>query len=297
MPSRRQRWTQPIGAAMDPDVSFSPKSDSRDAPDYDRRTAYKIESEKQRKLKLLVLRVAALSSALLYVVVQHFDIELDIPLKSLLKATPIYFMLKLTLVLGDSHSYAFRLAAGLAFSAVGDVCLALEGAKATGVLAELRPTLFLAGLGAFLIGHLCYCAAFLTNAVKVNTFSLVPFGMIAPVFLALKPSLDERKLVLPVGGYCLVICAMMELAVSRVPNGHAALWSWRCSALGATLFAISDSVLALNRFRGAIPQAQLIVMLSYYAAQYAIALSSRGAIPRPLTSALGSVENLAAKIK
>ena len=107
---RRQRWTQPVGAAMDPDVSFSPprKADTRDAPDYDRRTAYKIESEKSRKLRVVILRIAALSSALLYLVVMTFNIDLALHYRCLLKVTPIYFMLKLTLVLGDSNSFAFR---------------------------------------------------------------------------------------------------------------------------------------------------------------------------------------------
>ena len=295
---RRQRWTQPVGAAMDPDVSFSPprKADTRDAPDYDRRTAYKIESEKSRKLRVVILRIAALSSALLYLVVMTFNIDLALHYRCLLKVTPIYFMLKLTLVLGDSNSFAFRIATGLACCAVGDACLALESDE-TGLNAQTRATLFLAGLAAFLVGHVCYCAAFLANSIKLSVLSVPAVAFMVTVFVVLKPALDERKMLLPVGAYCLTIITMLILAVSRLPHGHASVWSWRCSAVGATLFAVSDTVLALNRFHGAIPRAPSIVMVTYYAAQYALTLSSRGALPRPLTSALGSVENLAAKSK
>jgi uncharacterized membrane protein YhhN len=43
---------------------------------------------------------------------------------------------------------------------------------------------------------------------------------------------------------------------------------------GALLFLVSDSVLALNRFRKAVPAAQVIILSTYYAAQMLIALST-----------------------
>ena len=43
--------------------------------------------------------------------------------------------------------------------------------------------------------------------------------------------------------------------------------------VGAALFMISDSALALNRFRGGIPQPDLIIMSTYYGAQLLIAWS------------------------
>jgi len=41
--------------------------------------------------------------------------------------------------------------------------------------------------------------------------------------------------------------------------------------VGAILFYISDSILALNKFIKPIPNAQLGVMVTYYSAQYCIA--------------------------
>jgi uncharacterized membrane protein YhhN len=42
---------------------------------------------------------------------------------------------------------------------------------------------------------------------------------------------------------------------------------------GACLFALSDSILALNRFRREFKSAQFLILASYFAAQWLIALS------------------------
>ena len=47
-----------------------------------------------------------------------------------LKVVPILLMLKLTLLFGGNSTYARRVATGLALSAVGDLCLELEGRPA-----------------------------------------------------------------------------------------------------------------------------------------------------------------------
>ena len=46
-----------------------------------------------------------------------------------------------------------------------------------------------------------------------------------------------------------------------------------CALLGAALFTVSDSALALDRFRGAFARAPLAVLGTYYPAQWLIALS------------------------
>ena len=112
----------------------------------------------------------------------------------------------------------------------------------------------------------------------------------AVIFNVLRPKLPE-ELLLPVSGYVIVIAAMLALALSRRPEGFAAQWSWRCGAAGAVLFAVSDTLLAYNRFVGAMPHAKMAVAATYFIAQFLIALSTRGSQPRPLSKALGSVEN------
>ena len=53
--------------------------------------------------------------------------------------------------------------------------------------------------------------------------------------------------------------------------------SWRTKStyamIGATLFIISDTVLALNKFTVEIPAASEIIMITYYGAQILLALS------------------------
>ena len=46
--------------------------------------------------------------------------------------------------------------------------------------------------------------------------------------------------------------------------------------LGAVLFLLSDSTLALNKFRAPVNQSSVIVMSTYWAAQLLIAWSVRG---------------------
>jgi len=43
--------------------------------------------------------------------------------------------------------------------------------------------------------------------------------------------------------------------------------------MGAVLFIVSDSVLAWNRFRKKFQNAQTVILSTYYAAQWLIALS------------------------
>jgi uncharacterized membrane protein YhhN len=49
--------------------------------------------------------------------------------------------------------------------------------------------------------------------------------------------------------------------------------SARLAAIGAVLFMVSDSLLAWDRFAGGVPARALLVLGTYYAAQWCIARS------------------------
>ena len=159
-----------------------------------------------------------------------------------------------------SSGYRALVVAGLVFSLAGDVFLMLPKDR------------FLAGLASFLVAHLFYIAAFAgTTGPQLSLVALLPFlAYGAIVYALLLPHLGRMRI--PATLYVLAILAMGWLAaeqwlVFRVP--------WATSALaGATLFAISDSALALNRFRQPFAAAQLVVLSTYYAAQWLIALSA-----------------------
>ena len=50
-------------------------------------------------------------------------------------------------------------------------------------------------------------------------------------------------------------------------------WCEAVACLGAISFIVSDSVLAINRFKVEVPGQRFIVMVTYYAAQLLITLS------------------------
>lgn len=154
--------------------------------------------------------------------------------------------------------YGRRVAAGLLFSAVGDVLL------------ELGPQLFLWGVGAFFIAHLFYIAAFLSAEKGLRPTAAIPaivLGLL--VFPRLLPGLEGQGLLVPVLLYTLALCAMLWRALAR--RGALA------GALGAAAFAISDSLIALDRFapEGApVPHVRYAILILYWLGQLGITLSA-----------------------
>lgn len=159
-----------------------------------------------------------------------------------------------------SARYRRAVVIGLGLSLVGDILLML-------------PTdLFAAGLGAFLVAHLCYLAAFLGESrflarpVALVGYALVAGTLLAGVFTGVPDALRA-----PVIAYVVVITLMAS---------QAAVWmlekpspSAQRAAIGAAWFLVSDATLAIDRFRMDVPYRELIVVGSYYIAQWCIARS------------------------
>jgi uncharacterized membrane protein YhhN len=148
--------------------------------------------------------------------------------------------------------------AALVFSLVGDVFLMLPGDQ------------FVAGLSAFLVGHVCYVVGFWLDppdALAVLVAAVVVLAFVAPLALrvirALRGS-DERDLVAPVAVYIAVITVMV---VSAVASGDA------LAAIGAALFATSDSMIALDRFVKPFAAAPLAIMVTYHVGQALLVVS------------------------
>jgi len=148
--------------------------------------------------------------------------------------------------------------AGLMLSLAGDALLALPGEW------------FLPGLVAFLVAHLCYIAAFLDRRRAAEWPRLLPFAMwVGGVYLFLVDHLGAMAA--PVGIYSLVITVMMWRAAALVER-PARRWQL-AAAIGATLFGLSDSTLAVMRFHGAVPFGATFLILAYWAGQAGIAFS------------------------
>lgn len=181
-----------------------------------------------------------------------------------LKALPILLLAGTVLAVApDGSTYARLVALGLVCSAVGDVCL----------VSHAR---FVPGLASFLVGHVCYLAAFAAAGpgIEPQLGWLAGLAVVSAVLLAILWPHLEGRLRPPVAVYVAVIAAMAWTAVSRAGTPGIPPASGAAAAIGALLFMGSDTLLALNRFVRPLPAAHGWVMVTYYAAQTCIASSA-----------------------
>jgi uncharacterized membrane protein YhhN len=154
---------------------------------------------------------------------------------------------------------------GLAFSVMGDVWLMLPG------------DYFVFGLIAFLLAHLAYISAFLPG---LRWRAAVPAALCVAAYavvyvLMLWPYLPGALRV-PVLVYVVVLALMAIVALGqRLQQSMqgAVRRSAGWAAMGGLLFIASDSLLAWDRFTGGVPLALLLVLSTYYLAQWSIARS------------------------
>lgn len=150
----------------------------------------------------------------------------------------------------------------LFFSWAGDVLL----------MFQIRNEIFfLAGLSAFLLAHVFYIVVFHKIWVKENVKRNLWFLFIIVLYYAvligwLSPYLGDKKL--PVRIYGLVISFMFLLAMHMLYINNK--MAGRLMMIGALLFVISDSVLAINKFYHSFDYADIIIMLTYGFAQFLI---------------------------
>lgn len=143
-------------------------------------------------------------------------------------------------------------------------------ASLAGDVALMLPGLFIPGLVAFLLAHLCYLALFRLGAPwfahRGALAATLALGAAMYAFLwigGLPPALRA-----PVAAYVLAIALMAAQAWARwaVLRDAPALWV----ALGTCSFMLSDTLLAVNRFVQPLPWSQVWVLASYYTAQVLI---------------------------
>nr|WP_026679563.1 lysoplasmalogenase [Priestia megaterium] len=129
---------------------------------------------------------------------------------------------------------------------------------------------FVVGLTAFLIGHLFYLAGFSLQW----KFSIIRAASIIPLIIyglfmgnALIHAIitsGNQSLIIPVIFYIVAISFMAWLAIM---TGN------RFAIAGSILFVISDSILSWNMFISPVVYSHVLIMTTYYAAQFLIAHS------------------------
>lgn len=175
-------------------------------------------------------------------------------------AKPIPVLCAIAWLMPLASRDARLVALGLGLSFVGDICL------------EASPGLFVPGLVAFLLAHVAYVVAYVGRTRALHLMRFVPtLAYCVAVFLWLEPHLGPMRG--PVIAYVAVISVMVWRALAQIgerPRVPALAWY---AAIGAVLFALSDTLVAYNRFIGFSMAAKIVLMLQYWAAQALIAKS------------------------
>lgn len=157
----------------------------------------------------------------------------------------------------------------LVFSWIGDILL-------------MWSHLFIYGLGAFLIAHVCYIIGFKlaqsspirleqVNFVKSFFYNLPIYLAAAFVFYLINTNLGNMKI--PVIAYIIVIVSMVATARDRFKKCNPASF-WQVF-IGAILFFISDGAIAISRFYVEFPESGILIMGTYAIAQLLIVMGIR----------------------
>ncbi len=197
-------------------------------------------------------------SGLLHITGQYLNIA---SLKYIFKplTTALIILLAFQLDSGNYTIYKILILTGLLFSLIGDVFLMLPKDR------------FIAGLVSFLVAHLLFIGAMVSDLGPFYAWiPFIPIAVYMIIFLwILLPK--TGKMTIPVLVYALVIMLFLWQAAGRA--WYLAGDSSSYAFIGAVLFVISDSVLAYNKFVKSFKLAELLIMLSYWSALVLLALS------------------------
>lgn len=163
----------------------------------------------------------------------------------------------------------------LIFSWIGDILL-------------MWNDLFVYGLGAFLMAHVCYIIGFKVaqdgnsnlrqvNFVKSFFYNLPIYLVAAFTFYLINPNLGAMKI--PVITYIIVIVSMVAMARDRFKKCNPSSF-WQVF-VGAVLFFISDGAIAISRFFVQFPESGVLIMGTYATAQLLIVMGIRSYLINP----------------
>lgn len=205
---------------------------------------------------ILILTLCAFFSGALAIYFQYKERRFHI---YFFKPLTLVFIIAIALAQGFPQThYARAIIFGLLFSLAGDVFL-------------INHERFIHGLVSFLIAHLFYIAAFVLFVPSGWLFlSALPVLLcLGLMLLVLWKSLGNMKI--PVVIYMIVLALMSWQSIHRwfaIGDVKTAL-----AAFGALFFMASDSILAINKFRYNFRSAQMLLLTTYFTAQWMIALS------------------------
>ena len=158
---------------------------------------------------------------------------------------------------------------------LGDIKPWVIGALVLGLLGDVGLMLsdgstdpqFLAGLGSFFFGHICYVVAFVGVGLHglATLAGLLVTGGIAGLALpaVLRGAARSAGPVFAgiVGGYAAMLATMTVLGFGTAITA---------TAIGAVSFLCSDTLIARDRFVAHVPHGKVLIIVTYHVAQFLI---------------------------
>ncbi|XP_037952135.1 lysoplasmalogenase-like protein TMEM86A isoform X2 [Teleopsis dalmanni] len=179
---------------------------------------------------------------------------------TLLKCAPIVFLMFYIVLKGFGFTKEFhnsqRILIGLIFSCAGDALLNID--------------LFPFGMVAFGIGHVFYISAFGWKPLMLKIG--IPMYLAGAVLVGVL--FNKLDLILAIGfpiyGALLLTTSWRALARATIKKDFLSTFC----AFGTIMFVISDGLIAVDMFMTSIPYSRILIMSTYYVAQFGIALST-----------------------
>lgn len=181
---------------------------------------------------------------------------------------PLLFIAFTVQTTGSIHSRSkFLIGAALFFSFVGDVLLLMNDGEDN--------LYFILGLAAFLAAHVFYIIFFFhIHSINKRNMWVIPIAAVIILiyigyFLGyMWQSLIIAKLLAPVIVYAVAIGLMLFSAIKTITGRRIKRLAISFFIPGAVLFVTSDSLLGLHKFKNIIADADVLIMLTYGAAQF-----------------------------
>ena len=159
---------------------------------------------------------------------------------------------------------------------------------------------FLAGPVAFLPGHLCYVLGLTPTIPPAAALGFVvgAAALGVPTYQMTARGLQtkgQQNLVSPVAAYVAVIGLILSAAWATLLHPEWSAWRRGLVIAGASLFCLSDALLARDRFVRASRWGPVTVMVTYHLGQMALA-ASLALVPWPAVLPLAPPRPLAVRI-
>jgi alkenylglycerophosphocholine/alkenylglycerophosphoethanolamine hydrolase len=182
----------------------------------------------------------------------------DSPNYTVIKPLPILLLIiSVIFFIRSDINTTMLIAIGLILGMIGDILLT-------------KDEFFLQGLISFLFGHIMYVIYFFLN-INTIVFLVMLFFVVAAIyaynFYKRLPE-KNKNMAAPIGAYMVVITLMVISAVTMYINSGGLNYLF---VVGALLFFISDSILAWHLMIKPVKNDALLVMGTYYSAQFFIA--------------------------